>query len=249
MLSNEIKVLDYGYVRLLNISSIISRVEGMLDEEGIRITSEFNARDVDPAICARMSFNNFDEERTEDQDMKLVEYLMKNGHSTPLEMTTVWLEYKLPIFIARQFHRHRMQSINEVSARYTILPEEWYIPEVVGGKSTNGAKQGQENNLPWWKQTLFKFLLNTYCFISYKTYIILLGLGVAPEHARLFLSLNHYTNYISKMDLHNLMHFLKLRLDPHAQVEAREYAKAIYKLLEEHLPKTMKLFKEYKLNV
>lgn len=246
MQSNIIKVLDHGFVKLLNLSGPIPRVEGLLDEEGIRITSEFNSRDIDPAICARISFDNFEEERTEEQDMKLVEYLIANRHNTPIEMTEVWLEMKLPIFVARQFVRHRTACINEVSGRYVQLPEEWYIPEVVGGKSTSGAKQGQEDNLDTETQDWFKSKLDIACASDYEDYVESLAKGVAPEHARMFLHVNHYTHWVWKQDLNNLMHFLALRLDKHAQVEARCYAQAIYDLLAIHLPQTMKLFDKYK---
>jgi flavin-dependent thymidylate synthase len=559
---NKIKVLDKGYVKLLNISGAIPRP--LFEFEGIRggevkyaEQSEFSARDIDPAICARISFDNFEEERTEEQDLRLVEYLMANKHTSPLEFTTIWLEMKLPIFVARQFclggstelhfengkdtiyrrklsikeayrmyqaggrlrqqlqtrklrklnlssgekdttniksiwrvgikpvyelevesaankdifkltltkdHRiytesgwksledlavlptkddiswelldtsniytigrnpctgwkpnnnyeanlvdeqteiwislygwegyyeissqgrvrnisinakstasvktnvvrevngykrlvttcfapnrapkqiviaramlqsfigneenkqarhlngnsfyntlnnlawgtdkqnkedslehkssiqstlaviaspvksirylgleevydlevsddeenfvaggvvvhncrHRTVAINEVSARYTTLPEDWYIPEIVGGKSTTGAKQGQEDNLTEEDQEAFKYTLNEVCAGSYALYKQFIEKGVAPEHARLFLHVNHYTHWIWKQDLHNLMHFLSLRLHSHAQVEAREYAKAVYSLVKEHLPKSMELFDKYR---
>ena len=231
---NEIKCLDYGFVKLLNVSSAIPRDIG------------YNARDTDPATCARISFDNFDEERTEGQDLKLVEYLIKNRHNTPIEMTEIWLEMKLPVFVARQFMRHRTFTFNEVSARYVQLPEEWYIPEIVGGKSTTGAKQGQENNLSSLRQEKFKLMLDSVCKESYNLYNFYISEGVAPEHARMFLHMNHYTHYICKVDLHNMLHFLSLRLHSHAQVEARIYAQAIYDLLEQVLPRTMELFNTYR---
>ena len=247
----KINCLDHGYVKLLNISGAARRayIYGCIGEDGltgIEVGPTFDAKDIDPAICARISFNNFEEERTEEQDMKLVEYLIANEHWTPLEMTTIWLEFKLPIFIARQFHRHRMQAINEVSGRYTTLPAEWYIPEVIGGKSTTGAKQGQEDNLDANCQKEFKKHLDRMCSESYELYLTALKNNVAPEHARLFLHLNHYTTYISKMDLRNMFNFLSLRLDSHAQIEARIYATAIYNILKTYLPETMKLFDKYK---
>lgn len=235
IMGNTIKCLDHGYVKLLNISSAIARKDGV-----------FSARDVDGAICARISFDNFEAERTEEMDLKLVEYLIKNFHNTPVEMTEVWLEMKLPIFVARQFGRHRTACINEVSARYVQLPEEWYIPEVVGGKSTSGAKQGQEDNLESGTITAFKIELQNQCRTAYQAYTAYLARGVAPEHARLFLHVNHYTHWLWKQDLHNLMHFLALRLDAHAQIEARVYAQAVYDLLSLHLPKTMELFDKYR---
>ena len=231
---NTIKCLDHGFVKLHNIASSIPRKD-----------KEFDGQDVDPAKVARISFDALQEERAEDLDMKLVEYLMKHKHSSPIEFTEVWLEMKLPIFVARQFVRHRTATINEVSGRYVILPEEWYIPDVVGGKAVN-VKQGQEDNLEQALQEDFKRSLNAICRDGYNCYLAFLQDGVAPEHARLFLHVNHYTHWVWKQDLNNLMHFLALRLDEHAQVEARVYANAIYILLCYHLPKTMKLFDTYK---
>lgn len=251
-MNNKIKCLDHGFVKLLNISNAIPREFEYdivdLDEgrEEQVLINKFDARDTDPATCARISFDSFDSERTEEQDLKLVKYLMKNSHNTPIEMTEVWLEMKLPIFVARQFVRHRTACINEVSARYVTLPEEWYIPEIVGGKSTTGAKQGQENNLNKLIQWCFKNILNLNCWISYKTYKFFIYFGVAPEHARMFLHVNHYTGWIWKQDLHNLMHFLSLRLHPHAQLEAIIYAQGMYDLLKKFLPRTIQFFDEYK---
>jgi len=147
-------------------------------------------------------------------------------------------------FLANHIVTHN--CINEVSARYVQLPEEWYIPEVVGGKSISGAKQGQEDNIPLLVQERFKATLNEMCKEGYTLYNFELSQGVAPEHARLFLHVNHYTHWLWKQDLHNLMHFLALRLDSHAQVEARVYAQAVYDLLSLQLPKTMELFDKYR---
>lgn len=229
-MKGKIPVLDHGFVKLLNISCAVEN-ETLLEQA--------------PAISARISFDNFEADRTKEQDMKLLEYLIKHKHNTPVEMTEVWLEMKLPIFIARQFIRHRTATVNEVSGRYVTLPEEWYIPEVVGGKASSN-KQGQEDNLTQLQQDMFKEALREQSFNSYRNYLYALSDGVAPEHARLFLGLNHYTHWVWKQDLHNLLHFLALRMDVHAQVEARAYANAIHTLLQTHLPNTMKLFDKYK---
>jgi thymidylate synthase (FAD) len=241
---NQIKCLDKGYVKLLNLSGPVRRI--WEEDEDSEDFAYYDAHDTDPACTARISFDNLDEERTVEQDLKLYEYLMKHKHTTPVEMIEVWLEMKLPIFLARQFVRHRTACINEVSARYTQLTAEWYIPEIVGGKSTNGAKQGQEDNLSKEATTWFHNHLIAVCRNSYEAYKIALEVGVAPEHARLFLHVNHYTHWVWKQDLHNLMHFLSLRLDSHAQVEARVYAQAIYDLLKQFLPKSMELFDTYR---
>ena len=227
-------VLDHGHIKILNISGPERRPD-----------QEFDASDRDPANSARMSFAQKDSGRTEEQDAKLCEYLLKNWHTTPFEMVEVWIEMKLPIFVARQFVRHRTVSINEVSGRYVQLPAEWYIPKVVGGKALN-AKQGQENNLSEFEQEEFRAALNRHCEKGYTLYSEAIDRGVAPEHARMLLSLNHYTVWLWKQDLHNTMHFLSLRMDSHAQVEAQAYANAIYNELRKSLPKTMDLFDQYR---
>lgn len=230
----EYKVLDYGFVKLRNVSGPTRRPDAL-----------FDADDIDPANSARMSFDASDKERAREEDLKLCNYLMKNWHTTPFEMIEIWLEMKMPIFVARQFVRHRTATINEVSGRYITLPEEWYIPEVVGGKAKSN-KQGQEDNLSEIDQECFRATLQGSCEQSYDHYRYFLKQGVAPEHARMFLHLNHYTHWLWKQDLHNMMHFLALRMDSHAQIEARAYANAIYKLLQQVLPETMKLFNGYR---
>jgi len=247
-MQNQIKCLDHGFVKLLNLSGPVNRIpDSSIDLLTDQITMEgFQANDIDPALTARISFNNFDKERSRELDLKLVEYLIKNKHNTPIEMIEIWLEMKLPIFLARQFVRHRTATINEVSARYSILPEEWYIPEIVGGKPTNGMKQGQEDNLSSLIKEHFQKELANVCKENYDAYTYYIEQGVAPEHARLFLHVNNYTHWLWKQDLHNLMHFLSLRLDSHAQIEARIYANAIYTLLSIYLPESMKLFDKYR---
>ncbi len=197
-MKTEIKVLDHGSVKLLNLSGPVRRIAK--DEAAFRACDrvdencarDFDADDIDPAKTARISFNNLDAERMREQDLRLADYLMKNKHTSPFEMIEVWLEMKLPIFIARQFIRHRTASVNEVSGRYTQLPAEWYIPEVVGSKPTTGAKQGQEDSLLIATQNWFKAQLGSACQCSYEDYETALKVGVAPEHARLFLHVNHY---------------------------------------------------------
>lgn len=252
----KLKVLDHGFVELLNVSGPVRRTTESFKqgnpEDGYWediVDRTFDASDTDPAITARISFNNFKEERTYEQDMKLVEYLIKNHHNTPIEMIETWWHVKLPIFVARQFIRHRTACVNEISARYSVLPEEFYIPEIVGGKPTNGMKQGQEDNLSEEDQKKFKDALYAQSKEAYKQYNIAISSGVAPEHARLFLPLNIYSEWVWKMDLHNLMHFLNLRLDKHAQIEARAYAEAKYNLLSIVLPGIMNLFDKYRKNI
>jgi thymidylate synthase (FAD) len=252
MSAYRIGVLDHGFVELRNLSGPTRRLhngppdlQGNDFMEAMLEPREFDADDVDPANAARMSFNQMDSGRTREQDLKLCDYLMRNWHNSPFEMVEAWIEMKLPIFVARQFVRHRTVSINEVSGRYVKLPAEWYIPEFVGGKPVN-AKQGQTDNLPNEIQRDFKFMLDTNCRNSYQAYEWALEQGVAAEHARMHLHLNHYTHWLWKQDLHNLMHFLRLRDHSHAQVEAQLFAKAIDVLLRAQLPNTMALYDKYR---
>ena len=242
MRNNTVKVLDHGFVRLRNLAGPTRRIFENDPDSGLL---DFDADDTDAPNAARMSFDETDSGRTAEQDHRLAEYLMKNRHTSPFEMVQVWLEMKLPIFVARQFVRHRTVRLNEVSGRYVTLPAEWYIPEVVGAKPTN-AKQGQVDNLNPRAQQVFKNELNMHCAMGYQCYLDHIAHGVAPEHARMFLSLNHYTHWLWNQDLHNLMHFLSLRDHSHAQVEAQAYAKAIDQLIRQHLPKTMELYDKYR---
>jgi len=247
-LVTRIPVLDHGFVTLRNLSGPTRRIFADTSnngDDGELETIEFDADDVDPAQAARMSFDQMDSERTAEEDYRLAKYLMKNWHTSPFEMIQVWLEMKLPIFVARQFVRHRTVRLNEMSGRYVTLPAEWYIPEVVGGKAKSN-KQGQEDNLSQESQFAFKQALNDHCEQGYKNYLYALEDGVAPEHARMLLSLNHYTHWLWNQDLHNLMHFLSLRTHSHAQKEAQYYAEAIYQLIKMRLPKSMELFDEFR---
>lgn len=231
---NKVMVLDHGFVRLHNLAGPTRRPE-----------TEFDADDTDPANSARMSFDQMDTGRAREQDLKLADYLMRNKHTTPFEMIECWVEMKMPIFVARQFVRHRTVSINEVSGRYITLPAEWYIPQTVGGKAPN-AKQGQEDNLPDNVQHWFRHMLSLNCQGSYQDYRKALENGVAPEHARLLLHLNHYTHWLWKQDLHNILNFLRLRDHSHAQIEAQAYAQAVDRLLRRCLPHSMELYDKYR---
>ena len=230
---NRIDVLDHGFVILRNVAAQTRRLD-----------QEFDASDVDPANAARMSFDAMDS-RPESEDLRLARYLMRNWHTSPFEMVQIWMEVKLPIFVARQFVRHRTARLNEISGRYVTLPAEWYIPTIVGGKPTD-RKQGQDNNLPVVDSAWFKTILRARCHHSYQDYLEAIDRGVAAEHARLLLHLNHYTHWLWNQDLHNMMHLLALRVGSHAQVEAQAYAQAKLTLLERVLPHSIALFHEYR---
>lgn len=248
-------VLDHGSVTLRNLAGPTRRLFNPVgmnqkhdlllgDEADFRCVRPFDADDTDPSQAARMSFGQMDSDRTYEQDMKLAEYLLVNNHTSPFEMIQVWIEVKVPIFVDRQMVRHRTWSRNESSARYITLPEKWYIPDGVGGKSAN-KKQGQEDNLPEELQMAFCVDLDNQCSRSYLLYKRYIDAGVAPEHARMFLHVNHYVHWLGSVDLSNMFKFLALRTHSHAQIEAQRYGFAIVDLLRPHLPGLMELFDKH----
>lgn len=223
------KVLDHGFVVLRNIAG-----------------PNGEADDRDPANAARMSFDQSGT-RTREEDLKLCEYLMKNKHTTPFEMVELWVEMKMPIFVARQFVRHRTVSINEVSARYVTLPAEWYIPDPQNvGIKPDKAKQGRTAIEPNENTEWFIAALDEDCWAGYNKYLKAIEHKIPPELARCFLHVNHYTHWLWKQDMHNIMHFLSLRDHSHAQWESQQYAIAIDGLIREKLPNTMALYDKYR---
>lgn len=240
-MSNKINVLDHGYVILRNISGPTRRSD-----------AEFDADDVDPANVARKSFDQSDSGRAREDELKLNNYLMRNWHTTPIEHVVVWLEMKLPIFVARQFVRHRTVSIDEVSGRYVQLPEEWYIPKIedVLFQSKDKKQGGRPIDLNDRYEVSYAHAfisrLNKNCSNSYRNYLYDIRSGIAMEQARMNLHLNHYTHWIWKQDLHNLMHFLSRRDHHHAQKESQVYAQAITQLLTPVIPNLMGLYGKYR---
>ncbi len=231
--STHKEVLDHGFVKLQNISGPTRRAH-----------QQFDAHSTDPANSARMSFDAMNSNRTVEQDLKLCKYLIEHKHNTPIEMIEVWVEMAMPIFVARQFVRHRTATINEISGRYVVLPEKFYVPEIVGGKPVGGAKQGQSDTIDPEMQMHLRNTIQQSSKNAFETYQYLLSRGVAPEHARMTLPLNTYTHWLFKQDLHNMLHMLSLRMDSHAQVEAQLYAQAIFQLLRNAIPALMDIWVE-----
>lgn len=229
----EMKVLDHGYVKLRNISGPTRRS-----------AEEFDADSIDPANSARFSFDAADDSsRTREDDLKLDAYLIRNKHTTPIEMIEIWLEMKLPLFVARQFVRHRTVSINEISARYIQLPNEFYIPELdVVGVQSGSNKQGRDLTKRNPHADYFQLSLKAQCKEAYKCYEQAIKVGIPYELARLHLPVNIYTKWLWKQDLHNMIHFLSLRTHSHAQYEAQQYALAIRELLEDAIPDLMAIY-------
>lgn len=182
-------------------------------------------------------------------DRNLVRYLMRNRHTSPFEMAEIQLHVKCPLFVQRQWIRHRTANVNEVSGRYSILNEEFYIPEPerIQAQSKDN-KQGSSDNLSEDVQKAVISLVKDMANKATLAYQTLLRHDVARELSRIVLPLNLYTEFIWKIDLHNLFNFLRLRLDEHAQWEIRQYAEVIAQIVQELFPESYRAFEDYVVN-
>jgi len=199
---HEIQVLDRGFVRYIDHMGTDERI----------------------VEAARISYKS--PSKGEDADKKLLQYLYKNKHTSPFEMCKITFNIKMPIFVMRQFVRHRMQNLNEVSARYTELPGEFYIPPHWRLQDAKN-KQGSSGKLEDKAELFATQMVIDHCKETYQRYQNLLALGIAKEMARFVLPVNIYTEIYCCWDLKNLMHFFSLRDDPHAQWEHQQFSKAM----------------------
>ncbi|MBO1324709.1 FAD-dependent thymidylate synthase [Acetobacter sp. TBRC 12305] len=227
LLYQPLEVLDHGFLRVIDY---------MGDDAAI-------------VQAARVSYGRGT--RKVSEDAGLIRYLMRHRHSSPFEMCEIKFHVKLPIFIARQWIRHRMASVNEYSARYSILDREFYLPapEHMAVQSEVN-RQGRGDVLAPQQAAEVLDILRDDAMRTYRDYERMLdadqGFGLARELARINLTLNTYTQWYWKTDLHNLMHFLALRIDPHAQYEIRVYAEEMLKILHAWVPQTAAAFEEYR---
>ncbi len=237
ILYEPLPVLDHGFVRVI----------------------DYMGDDAAVVQAARVSYGRGTRRVSEDQG--LINYLMRHRHTTPFEMCEIKYHVKLPIFVARQWIRHRTANVNEYSARYSILDNEFYVPaskHLAAQATTN--RQGRGVALDGAAAQRVLDLLRSDAERAYAGYAELLnedasGAPVDPtrprlarELARINLSLGFYTEWYWKTDLHNLMHFLSLRADPHAQYEIRAYAEAMLGTLARWVPMTHAAFLEYRMN-
>lgn len=223
-----IHVLDHGLVRL---------VESM-------------GSDLSIVRNARVSYDaEWRAGEDEGKDAKLLDYLVKNHHTSPFESCAFTFEVKAPIFVFRQWHRHRTWSFNEISARYAELPEEFYVPAVeqITTQSPTNKQMRTEQTHPHagYFQAVIKDS-NTSAFTYYKEMIYA---GVPRELARTVLPVGTYSHMFATVDLHNLMGFLRLRLHTHSQYEIRVYAEAMLKLIEPIVPISVAAFRKHVLNI
>ena len=226
-LYEAVPVLDHGFVRVIDY---------MGDDAAI-------------VQAARVSYGRGTKSVT--NDAGLIRYLMRHWHSTPFEMCEVKLHVKLPIFVARQWIRHRMANVNEYSARYSILDREFYVPEpsALAAQSTSNA-QGRGEVLQGAEAEAALRMLREGPARAFDDYEALLSedgqAGLARELARTVLPASTYTQWYWKTDLHNLLNFLRLRADPHAQMEIRAYADAIGAMVADWVPLTWAAHLDYR---
>lgn len=232
ILGHAFEVLDHGFIRVIDY---------MGDDTAI-------------TQAARVSYG--EGTKSVNDDRGLIRYLMRQWHSTPFEMCEIKLHVKLPIFVARQWIRHRTANVNEYSARYSILDREFYIPaaeQLAVQSSVN--KQGRAEVLnPEQAREIQEWLIRE-SGKAYDGYIDVSKpvedgghYGLARELARMNLPTNIYTQWYWKVDLHNLLHFLRLRADAHAQWEIRQYANVICELVKAWVPHTYEAFEDYRLH-
>lgn len=225
LLYTPLSCLDHGFVRAIDY---------MGDDAAI-------------VQAARVSYGKGT--RAVSEDRALLRYLMRHRHTSPMEMCELKLHVKLPIFVARQWVRHRTASLNEISGRYSILDKEFYVPrpEDLAVQSKDN-KQGRGDALTPETAAEVLRLLRRDAESAYGTYEDLLeDKGLARELARMNLPVSMYTQWYWKIDLHNLLHFLALRIDRHAQYEIRVYAEAIGKILAAWVPLSWEAFQDYRL--
>jgi thymidylate synthase (FAD) len=222
-------VLDHGFVRV---------VDYMGDDAAI-------------VQAARVSYGAGTKAARDDAG--LIRYLMRHRHSTPFEMCEIKLHVKLPVFVARQWIRHRTANVNEYSARYSILDREFYIPapDALAAQSSSNAQGRGEPLAPEEAARVLAWLREdaSRAYDHYEAMLSTSGQqGLARELARMTLPASVYTQWYWKIDLHNLFHFLSLRADPHAQYEIRAYAEAIGAIVADWVPHAWSAFEDYRLN-
>lgn len=230
------------------MEELMQKPKHILDHGFIRVV-DYMGDDGAIVQAARVSYGKGTRRVSEDRG--LVRYLMRHRHSSPFEMCELKLHVKLPIFIARQWIRHRTANVNEYSARYSVLDKEFYLPspDHMAVQSAHN-KQGRGEAISQDKAAEILEMLKMDATRNWQDYETMLNpekYGLARELARMNLTLNMYTQWYWKIDLHNLMHFLALRIDSHAQYEIRVYAQALMDILRAWLPLTAEAFQEYQL--
>lgn len=225
-LGKPIPCLDHGFVYLVDYMGV----------------------DTSIVQAARVSYGKGTKKLNEDRG--LIRYLMRHQHTTPFEMIELKFHAKMPIFVARQWVRHRTANINEYSGRYSVMSDEFYLPpktEIRGQSKWNHQARSEEQLSPEQQKRVLELLKQTYA-TGQSGYNEMIDMGFARELARIGLSVANYTQWYWKIDLHNLFHFLHLRMDAHAQHEVRVYAKAMARIVKDAFPMAYEAFNDYQVH-
>jgi thymidylate synthase (FAD) len=225
ILDQAFPVLDKGFVRLVDYLGSDARI----------------------VQAARVSYG--EGTKTFREDKGLIDYLLRNRHTSPFEQVSLTFHCKMPIFVARQWIRHRTAKLNEISGRYSVMKDEFYLPgdEAIAYQSTDNKQGRSEEEVPAEVKAKVRELLEKGQHRAFLEYEALLEEGVARELARINLPLSLYTEWYWTMDLHNLFHFLALRLDAHAQLEIRKYAEVILEITRAVAPVATASFENHQL--
>lgn len=226
LLDKEIPCLDQGFVRMVDYMGGDARI----------------------VQSARVSYG--EGTKTVREDKGLINYLMKNDHTSPFEQVVLTFHCKMPIFVARQWVRHRTARLNEISGRYSILKEEFYMPppEQFRLQSSTNRQGRADEQVPLEDALAIIKGLDKINKNTYKRYKSMLKAGLARELARITLPLSLYTEWYWQIDLHNLFHFIHLRADPHAQYEIRVYAEALATCAHAVAPLAFNAFEEHRMH-
>jgi thymidylate synthase (FAD) len=226
ILDKEFPVLDKGFVRLVDYLGGDDRV----------------------VQAARVSYGAGT--KTFRQDAALIDHLLRNKHTSPFEQVQLTYHVKLPIFVARQWIRHRTARVNEISGRYSVLADEFYVPaeEDIAAQSTDNRQGRSDTPFAPEEAEKVRTTLSEGQEYAYKAYTGLINEGVAREIARVNLPLSTYSQWYWQIDLHNLFHFLSLRLDPHAQREIRLYAEVLFDIAKKVAPLSCAAFERHTLH-
>ena len=229
----ERKVLNYGFVRLVDSMPIANETDNSSFEASI-------------AQMARVSYGKGTKSLREDQ--ALVQYLLEHSHTSPFEGVTLKFHIKMPIFVARQWVRHRTASINEYSARYSVMTDEFYVPEASRLNTQDSLNKQMSSSGLITDQERAVAIFDKMNKDAYSSYKELLELGLSRELARCVLPVSIYTEMYWVMNLHNLFRFLRLRMDKHSQYEIIEYANAIYSIMCQICPNIMRCWENSQVN-
>jgi len=224
IVDQEFSVLDHGFVRLVDYLGGDARI----------------------VQAARVSYGGGT--KTFRQDRGLINYLMRNRHTSPFEQVVLTFHAKMPVFVARQWVRHRTARLNEISGRYSVMEDQFYLPDSahINAQSTTNRQGRDHDPLPPEVSGELRNELASEQRAAYERYEDKISRGLAREVARINLPLSLYTQWYWQIDLHNLFHFLELRLDPHAQYEIRAYAEVILDIARRVAPLACEAFEEHR---